>query len=187
MDKLLFKGSKLVNVYPADTAIEFHKDHITVDDVNIWDINSGSGFVIEQTAPTDWQQREYFYNGQSVIAGDLKADIALRNAQQQKLKQFKDLRDDEIFAPYNNVQVSNSRSREDVKEAIEEWDTTLGSPTSITWTMADDTDQDLTKVDLEAVKDGFVARKMSTFAKYQQLKAQVESAGTVEEVNNITW
>lgn len=110
----------------------------------------------------------------------------LKAAKAVKLSKLKEQRDRIIFSPFNNVEVDTPISREDVSGAVEMWDA-LGNPATIAWPMADDTEQDLTKSELEGVISGYALRKMQTFAQYQQLKAQVESATTIEELEAITW
>ena len=114
------------------------------------------------------------------------AEELFTQAKSNKLNELKTKRDEIIFSPYNNVQVDTARSREDVQGAVTMWEA-LGNPASINWTMADNTEQPMTKADLEAVIAGYAQRKFATFAQYQQLKAQVESATTMEELEVIQW
>lgn len=113
-------------------------------------------------------------------------ETALKGFIRHKIQQLKEKRDTIIFSPFNGVQVDTSRSREDVQGAVAMW-TVLGDPPHITWTMADNSEKDLTKAELEAIINGFALRKMATFDYYQQLKSQVQAATTVSEVEAIQW
>lgn len=113
-------------------------------------------------------------------------DPVLKATRDVKIKHLKTIRDLTIFSPLKNVQVDTPRSREDVQGAIQMWEA-LGNPESIIWTMADNTEQSMTKADLEDILVGYATRKMETFAKYQTLKSQAEAATTLEELEAIQW
>ena len=113
-------------------------------------------------------------------------DTKLKAAKAIKLKELKADRDRDIFAPFNGFQVDTARSRDDLTGMVNVWES-IGNPASVTWTLADNTEQAVTKADLEAVILGFAARKLTLFAAYQALKEQVNNALTVDEVNGINW
>ena len=102
------------------------------------------------------------------------------------LLSFKQKRDDEIFAPINGIQVDTDRSLNDLKGSVEMWDV-LGNPASITWTLADNTEQDFTKAELQAVIETYAVRKLTTFSKYQTLKQEVENAINEDQLDSVSW
>lgn len=108
-------------------------------------------------------------------------------AKQLKLSELKEGRTKLIGAPLNNFDVDSVSDRENINGAIDYF-TTLSQGTGVVkWTMADNTEANVTLAELQAVKDGYVLRKGQLFAQYQQLKQAVESATTIEELENIKW
>jgi hypothetical protein len=104
-----------------------------------------------------------------------------REERRQILKQE---RDERISLPINNVQVGRIEDRENVTGTISNWDI-LGLTTSIRWVMADNTLQDLSKADLEAVVIGYTQRKAQVFSAYQQAVMALQQASTIEEIMNV--
>lgn len=78
-----------------------------------------------------------------------------------------------INAPINGFDVARPEDRENIEGAIDYFDTLSGAGSTITWTMADDTEQDVTLAELQTAKDGYVLRKAQAFATYQAAKAAI--------------
>lgn len=57
---------------------------------------------------------------------------------------------------------------------------------NITWSMADNTEKQVTKEELKAVLDAYIVRKAKAFSKYQEKKALIDSATTLEELEAIS-
>lgn len=106
---------------------------------------------------------------------------------QIKLEELKQTRESLIAQPLNNFDVDSPTDRENIQGAIDYFDALSQGGTTITWTMADNTEQAVTKAELQAVTDDYVYRKAQLFAEYQTKKALVISATTVEEVESIGW
>lgn len=122
-----------------------------------------------------------FQDGDWIIQS-ISLDV-FRGKRREELKQ---LRDSIIFSPFNGVQVSDARSREDVKGSIEYFESLDGGTGIIEWIMSDNTVAPLTKAELTAVKDGFVYRKAQTFNQYKAAILLLEAATTKEEIEGIT-
>lgn len=110
--------------------------------------------------------------------------VSLDQAKTEKQAEIKMQRNKDIYKPYNNVKVSTANQRDDVNGSIEYFET-LAPGGTISWTMADGTEQDLTKINLQAIKDGFVIRKAQTMAAWQAKKQQINDATSTEELSNI--
>lgn len=104
----------------------------------------------------------------------------------KKIDELKQARTNEISSPFNNVDVDSPEDRENIQGVLQAFEM-LYPDGVVTWTMADNTEQEMTKADLEAVVSGYIARKAQAFAKYQTLKEQARLANTVEELEAITW
>lgn len=105
----------------------------------------------------------------------------------QKINEAKSLREQTIIAPLNNVDVDSLEDRENIQGSIDYFDMLSQGQGYITWVMADNTLANLTLADLQAVLDGFVARKAQAFAEYIARKTQVEATTTIEELEAIKW
>lgn len=98
------------------------------------------------------------------------------------LAKIKQQREESIVEPINNVQVAKLEDRENIQGAIQYFDTLSQGGTTIKWTMADNTEADLTLQYLQNVLDSYVFRKGQVFATYQIDKARIENCTTVEEI-----
>lgn len=98
------------------------------------------------------------------------------------LVKIKQQREDYIVEPINNVQVAKLEDRENIQGSIQYFDTLSQNGTTIKWTMADNTEADLTLQDLQNALDSYILRKGQVFATYQFDKARIEVCETVEEL-----
>jgi len=111
----------------------------------------------------------------------------LDEAKLRKIEELKSYRDTEEVEP---IEVNghlfdyDDKARERINAAIIALDLTQGT---ITWTLADNTDTEVTATDLKYVVAIVAQRSNSLHIKYRQLKEQVLNAETVEEVESITW
>ena len=87
-----------------------------------------------------------------------------------------------IAAPIDGFEVSTTEDRENISGAIEFFETLSGTETHITWTMADNTEANVTLAQLEASKQNYVLRKGLLFKAYQDKKLAIENATTVAEL-----
>lgn len=111
----------------------------------------------------------------------------LENKKHRKLIELKESRFQAITASFQNFDIRGRADLDNIEGAITYFDTLKGAKPTITWTLADDTEKEVTKEELQSIKDGYVFRKAAVFAKYQSLKALVETATTKEELEAITW
>ena len=102
------------------------------------------------------------------------------------LSNIKTKREESIIEPINNIQVSTLQDRENIQGSIEYFDILSQGKGTITWTMNDNTEQDLSLEDLKGALDAYVVRKAQAFAEYQTKKQLIENATTVEEIEAIT-
>ena len=98
---------------------------------------------------------------------------------------IKTKREENIIEPINNIQVSTFQDRENMQGTIEYFDMLSQGKGTITWTMADNTEQDLSLEDLKGALDAYIIRKAQIFVEYQTKKQLIESATTAEEIEAI--
>lgn len=112
----------------------------------------------------------------------------LDEIKQQKIDYLKQRRDTDevadIMVNDGHVFDYDDKARERINAAIIALELTQGT---ITWTLADNTDTDVTAQDLKYVIAMVAQRSNSLHIKYRQLKEQVLSAQTAEEVESIVW
>lgn len=94
--------------------------------------------------------------------------------------ELKRQRDELIYSPLTissgkTFDVHSPEDRENVQGAYEAFDTltALAGKDTITWTLADSTEAEVTQAELKEVIDGFVLRKAQAFAQYQTAKAEL--------------
>ena len=80
----------------------------------------------------------------------------------------------------------DSKSYERITAAIYALDL-QGAPSTINWTLADSSSVPVTANNLRGVIAAAAARSDALHTTYRALKAQVQAAETVDDVNNITW
>ena len=101
------------------------------------------------------------------------------------LSAIKTNREESIAEPISNVQVATLQDRDNIQGSIEYFDILSQGKGTITWTMNDNREQDLTVEDLKDVLDSYVIRKAQAFLEYQAKKQLIENATTVEELEAI--
>ena len=111
--------------------------------------------------------------------------LPLYESKEIALSTIKTKREESIIEPINNIQVSTLQDRESIQGSIEYFEVLSQGKGTITWTMADNTEQDLSLEDLRGTLDTYVVRKAQAFAEYQTKKELIENATTVEEIEAI--
>ena len=101
------------------------------------------------------------------------------------LSSIKTKREESICEPINNIQVATSQDRENIQGSIEYFDMLSQGKGTITWTMSNNIEQELSLEDLKGALDTYVVRKAQAFAEYQSKKQLIENATTVEEIEAI--
>ena len=101
------------------------------------------------------------------------------------LSTIKTKREESIIEPINNIQVSTLQDRENIQGSIEHFELLSQGKGTITWTMSDNTEQDLSLEELKGALDTYVIRKAQSFAEYQTKKQLIENATTAEEIEAI--
>lgn len=109
----------------------------------------------------------------------------LSNMKAAKLTEIKQERIEATNAPINGFEVASLVDRENIQGAIDYFATLSGAGDTITWTMADDTDRNVTLAELQGAKDGYVIRKAQVFAAYQEQKAALNAATTIAQVEAV--
>lgn len=113
--------------------------------------------------------------------------VTLEEAKANKLAELKMLRDSKEV---EDIQVNgylydyDEKARERINAAIIALDLTGGT---ITWTLADNTDKEVSANDLRYVIAMVAQRSNVLHIKYRNLKERVESATTKEQVEAISW
>ena len=103
------------------------------------------------------------------------------------LNTIKTKREESIIEPINNIQVSTLQDRDNIQGSIEYFELLSQGKGTITWTMDDNTEQDLSLEDLKGALDAYVIRKSRAFAEYQTKKQLIENASTAEEIEESVW
>ena len=101
------------------------------------------------------------------------------------LNTIKTKREESIIEPINNIQVSTLQDRENIQGSIEYFDILSQGKGTITWTMNDNTEQELTLEELQGALDAYVIRKAQAFVEYQAKKQAIENCITAEELELI--
>lgn len=112
---------------------------------------------------------------------------SLEAVKKNKIIELKMLRDDkevEDISVSGHLFDYDEKARERINAAIIALDLTGGT---ITWTLADNTDTEVTANDLRYVIAMVAQRSNILHVKYRTLKEQVENAQTKQEVEAITW
>ena len=97
------------------------------------------------------------------------------------LNTIKTKREETIIESINNIQVSTLQDRENIQGSIEYFDMLSQGKDTITWTMADNREQELSLEDLKGALDTYIVRKAQAFAEYQTKKQLIENAVTEAE------
>ena len=97
------------------------------------------------------------------------------------LNAIKTKREESIIEPINNIQVSTLQDRENIQGSIEYFDMLSQGKGTITWTMSNNIEQELSLEDLKGALDTYVVRKAQAFAEYQTKKQLIENAVTEAE------
>ncbi len=97
------------------------------------------------------------------------------------LNTIKTKREETIIESINNIQVSTLQDRENIQGSIEYFDMLSQGKGTITWTMADNIEQELSLEDLKGALDTYIVRKAQAFAEYQTKKQLIENAVTEAE------
>lgn len=111
----------------------------------------------------------------------------IENIRERKIIELKRLRDTAEVEPiaYNgHLYDYDSKARDRISAAIIALDV-QGEGAKISWTMADNEDVCVTAADLRAIVAAVAVRSNLLHIAYRKAKAQVEAAGTAEEVRAI--
>ena len=111
--------------------------------------------------------------------------LPLYECKEIALSTIKTKREESIIEPINNIQVSTLQDRENIQGSIEHFERLSQGKGTITWTMNDNTEQDLSLEDLKGALDAYVVRKAQSFIEYQTKKQLIENCTTAEEIEAI--
>ena len=149
---------------------------------NLIDLATRTGVAVESAI--DYDLNEICLKDGSIT---LKP-IDIETIKQRKILMLKHQRDNAEVAPipYNgNAYDYDSKARERIAAAIVALDV-QGEDANIAWTTADNEDAVVTAQDLRMIIASVAARSNKLHTAYRTAKAQVEAAGTAEEVNAVT-
>ena len=145
--------------------------------------------VVNQSTPTKFSKAKdgeiEVINGIPTINQTLEY-LPLYQCKEIALNTIKTKREENIIEPINNIQVSTLQDRENIQGSIDYFEMLSQGKGTITWTMADNTEQDLSLEDLKGALDAYIIRKAQIFAEYQTKKQLIENATTAEEIEAIT-
>lgn len=114
--------------------------------------------------------------------------IDIETVKQRKILMLKRQRDNAEVAPIpysGNTYDYDSKARERISAAIIALDL-QGERAEIDWTTADNQDVSVTAADLRAIVAAVAVRSNLLHIAYRKAKAQVEAAGTAEEIDAVT-
>ena len=111
--------------------------------------------------------------------------LPLYECKEIALSIIKTKREESIIEPINNIQVSTLQDRDNIQGSIEYFELLSQGKGTITWTMNDNTEQDLSLEDLKGALGAYVIRKAQSFAEYQTKKQLIENSETAEEIEEI--
>ena len=140
--------------------------------------------VVNQSTPTKFSKSKdseiEVINGIPTINQTLEY-LPLYQCKETALSYIKAKREQSASEPINNVQVATLQDRENIQGSIEYFNILSQGKGTITWTMADNTEQELSLQDLQGVLDTYVIRKAQAFAEYQTKKQLIENGVTEAE------
>ena len=113
----------------------------------------------------------------------------LEEVKEQKINELKAVRDAKEMEPVLYAEHKfdfDSKSYERITAAIYALDM-QGATSTINWTLADNGSTPVTANDLRGVIAAAAVRSDALHTTYRALKAQVQAAETVDDVNNIMW
>ena len=113
----------------------------------------------------------------------------LEEVKEQKINELKGVRDAKEMEPVLYAEHKfdfDSKSYERITAAIYALDM-QGATSTISWTLADNSSTPVTANDLRGVIAAAAVRSDALHTTYRALKAQVQAAETVDDVNNIMW
>ena len=111
--------------------------------------------------------------------------LPLYECKEIALSTIKTKREEGIIETINNIQVSTLQDRENIQGSIEHFEMLSQDKGTITWTMNDNTEQEMSLQDLQDVLDAYIIRKAQSFVEYQTKKQLIEDATTAEEIEAI--
>ena len=140
--------------------------------------------VVNQSTPTKFSKPKdgeiEVVNGIPTINQTLEY-LSLYQCKETALSDIKAKREQSASEPINNIQVATLQDRENIQGSIEYFEILSQGKGEITWTMADNIEQDLSLEELKGALDAYVIRKAQIFAEYQTKKQLIENAVTEAE------
>ena len=144
--------------------------------------------IVNQVTPTKFSKAKdgeiEVINGIPTINQTLEY-LPLYQCKETALSDIKAKREESIIEPINNIQVSTLQDRENIQGSIDYFEILSQGKGTITWTMNDNTEQDLSLEDLKGALDAYIIRKAQSFVEYQTKKQLIENATTAEEIESI--
>ena len=140
--------------------------------------------VVNQSTPTKFSKPKdgeiEVVNGIPTINQTLEY-LSLYQCKETALSDIKAKREQSASEPINNIQVATLQDRENIQGSIEYFEILSQGKGMITWTMADNIEQDLSLEELKGALDSYVIRKAQIFAEYQTKKQLIENTVTEAE------
>lgn len=150
---------------------------------NLYDLSEAMGqdgtFIPRTISDTDLEQL-------GVVVAEAEEPIG--NIRAHKIMELKRQRDDAEIEPIEyggHLYDYDSQARDRISAAII-WLDAQGDGAKISWTTADNEDAVVTAQDLRMIIASVAARSNKLHTAYRAAKAQVEAAGTAEEVEAVT-
>ena len=140
--------------------------------------------VVNQSTPTKFSKIKdgeiEVVNGIPTINQTLEY-LSLYQCKETALSDIKANREQSASEPIDNIQVATLQDRENIQGSIEYFDMLSQGKGTITWTMSNNIEQELSLEDLKGALDTYIVRKAQAFAEYQTKKQLIENAVTEAE------
>ncbi len=154
---------------------KFYKNDYDIDEY------SAAAEWCNETQQATIEDKGEYYEVVEITPPDLEA---VKQMKIDELRNFRDIEEVEDIEVNGHLYDYDEKARERINAAIIALDVTQGT---IMWTLADNTDVEVSANDLRHVIAMVAQRSNILHVKYRTLKNQVENAQTIEEVENIIW
>lgn len=140
--------------------------------------------IVNQSTPTKFSKSKdseiEVINGIPTINQTLEY-LPLYQCKEIALSDIKANREQSASEPIDNIQVTTLQDRENIQGSIDYFETLSQGKGTITWTMSNNMEQELSLEDLKGALDTYVVRKAQAFAEYQTKKQLIENVVTEAE------
>ena len=177
-----YAGQQECQIDPLESEKQGHPVYLLPADCTLAEpLNEKEGYKIK------WNGEAWEY--EEILVPPEPEPPTLEEVKEQKINELKAVRDAKEMEPVLYAEHKfdfDSKSYERITAAIYALDM-QGATSTINWTLADNGSTPVTANDLRGVIAAAAVRSDALHTAYRALKAQVQAAETVDNVNNIMW